>query len=134
MRIENRALLNLKAAGIGMVDQSAGDIAGEHVGKKLNAAKAATSGAAKGGDDLCFGQAGRPFKQNVTISQQGNQQLIDKSSLAQHDLRDFRSHGVEPVEFVCMVDHVDLSCTSTPNPWSYIDLSVARNESFSKPY
>ncbi len=64
------------------IDLRARDVAGQQVGRELDAAEFALQVFGQRLDRPRLGEAGKPLKKDVPIGQQGNQQLLDHGLLA----------------------------------------------------
>ena len=81
---------------LGGEDHRAHDVAGEEVGRELDALELDAEGGAKGFDKERLGEAGHALEQHVAIGQQGDQQAFDDGILADDGLPDFSAEFLGP--------------------------------------
>jgi hypothetical protein len=82
--VEDRALLEDKAAGFGAIDFSAGDVGRQQVGGELNAMELRFDTFRQLFDGFGLGEAGRAFDQHMAVSQQRDQQAVNEFFLTEN--------------------------------------------------
>ena len=81
----------------------ADDIAGEQVGRELDALELDADGGAEGADEERLGEAGHALEQHMAVGQQGDEHALDDGILANDGLPDFSAEFLGPSG---TVDHV----------------------------
>jgi hypothetical protein len=93
---EDRSSMGLERAGLVPVDLGADQIAGQQVGRELDAAEAGAERLGQRIDHHRLGDAGNAFQQHVTVAQQRDQHLFQRLTLAD----DHPAHGFQDeIEF-----------------------------------
>ncbi len=86
--MEQRPLLELKTAVLRAEDLGAGEIGGQQVGRELHAMEVAFNRIGEDLDGAGLGQTGRALDQQVAVAEQGDQQAVDQTGLADDVLID----------------------------------------------
>ena len=93
---EDRAAVRRERALLGLEDHGADDVAGQQVGRELDALELHAQRLAERLDEERLGEAGHALEQHVAVGEQGDQQALDDDILADDGLGDFGAEFLGP--------------------------------------
>jgi hypothetical protein len=76
-------------AGLRLKNHGANDIAGEQVGRELDALELNAESGAEGFDEKSFCEPGHALEENVAIGEQGDEESFDGGVLTDHGFANF---------------------------------------------
>jgi len=85
-----------EVAAMGVVDQGTDDVAGEEVGRELDAVEGRVEASRDGDDAESFAKSGDAFDEDVVAGDEGGEESVEQLLLAHDDARKLLANGVYP--------------------------------------
>jgi len=85
-----------EAAVLGREHHGADDVAGQQVGRELDALELDAEGGAEGFDEQGLGEAGHAFEEDVAVGEEGDEQALNDGVLADDGFADFFTQFLGP--------------------------------------